>query len=92
MGWKDYHLHQFLVGDVRFAESDEEFLTGPIDYRAIALNQIEPRTGTTCVYEYDFGDGLRARGAGPEDIPAGGSTLSDVAQAYCRYRASSASS
>jgi hypothetical protein len=56
MGWKDYHLHQFLVGEVRFAEPDNEYLPGPIDYRSITLNQIALRTGATCVYEYDFGD------------------------------------
>lgn len=56
MGWKDYHLHQFLVGDVRFAAPDDEYLPGPIDYANIGLNQIAPRRGATCVYEYDFGD------------------------------------
>jgi hypothetical protein len=57
MGWTDSHLHQFLVGDVRFAEPDSEFPPGPIDYRRITLNQIAPRPGAVCVYEYDFGDG-----------------------------------
>ena len=32
MGWTDYHLHQFMVGDVRFAEPDREFEPSPIDY------------------------------------------------------------
>jgi len=56
MGWSDSHLHQFKVGDVRFAEPDEDD-RGPIDYRSISLNQIAPRRGSTCIYEYDFGDG-----------------------------------
>jgi hypothetical protein len=56
MGWRDYHLHQFKVGDVRFGEPDEEYLPGPIDYRLITVNQIAPYRGSTCVYEYDFGD------------------------------------
>ncbi len=57
MGWSDAHLHQFKVGDVRFAEPDEELDRGPIDYRSITLNQIAPRRGSTCIYEYDSGDG-----------------------------------
>ncbi len=56
MGWTNSHLHQFKVGDVCFAEPQNEFEPGPIDYRRIALNQIAPRRGSTCVYEYDFGD------------------------------------
>lgn len=57
MGWSDSHLHQFLVGEVRFGKPDDEFEPPPIDYRSIQLNQIAPRPGTTCAYEYDFGDG-----------------------------------
>lgn len=50
------HLHQFEIGNVVFAEPHQEYEPGPIDYRAITLNQIAPRRGSTCVYEYDFGD------------------------------------
>jgi hypothetical protein len=57
MGWTDSHLHQFSVGDVRFSAPDDEFEPSPIDYTTIQLNQIAPRIGSTCVYEYDFGDG-----------------------------------
>ncbi len=56
MGWTDSHLHQFLVGEIRFGEPGNEFEPSPIDYRAIHLNQIAPRPGATCIYEYDFGD------------------------------------
>ncbi|MBI2323981.1 MAG: plasmid pRiA4b ORF-3 family protein [Chloroflexi bacterium] len=56
MGWTNSHLHQFKVGDVVFAEPHQEHEPGPIDYRRITLNQIAPRRGSTCVYEYDFGD------------------------------------
>jgi hypothetical protein len=56
MGWTDSHLHQFKVANLRFGEPDDEFDPGPIDYRRITLNQILPRRGATCVYEYDFGD------------------------------------
>lgn len=57
MGWTDSHLHQFKVGDVQFGEPDREFEPSPIDYATIQLNQIAPRIGSTCIYEYDFGDG-----------------------------------
>ncbi len=56
MGWTNSHVHQFEVGDVVFAEPHQEYEPGPIDYRAITLNQIAPRRDSTCVYEYDFGD------------------------------------
>jgi len=56
MGWRDCHLHVFKVGDVRFGEPDDEYSPGPIDYRAITLNQIAPYRGSMCTYEYDFGD------------------------------------
>jgi len=56
MGWTDSHLHQFTVAGLSFAEPDEESSPEPIDYRHIALNQILPAKGATCIYEYDFGD------------------------------------
>ncbi len=57
MGWTNSHLHQFKVGDVVFAQPDQEYdEPGPIDYRRITLNQIAPRRSSTCIYEYDFGD------------------------------------
>jgi hypothetical protein len=58
MGWTDSHLHQFKAGEVHFAEpSDEDYEPVPIDYRRIALNQLIRHKGSTCIYEYDFGDG-----------------------------------
>ncbi len=57
VGWTNSHLHQFKVGDVIFAEPNREYEPAAIDYRRIALNQIAPRKGATCIYEYDFGDG-----------------------------------
>lgn len=57
LGWTNSHLHQFRVGDVRFSEPDDDSEPEPIDYRRITLEQIVPRRGATCIYEYDFGDG-----------------------------------
>lgn len=56
MGWTNSHLHQFKVGDVHFAEPHQELEPGPVDHRRVTLNQIAPRRGSTCVYQYDFGD------------------------------------
>src|SRR5207248_4380518 len=57
MGWSDRHLHQFKVGDARFAEpSGEDYEPLPIDYSDVSLNQITRYPGSRCVYEYDFGD------------------------------------
>ncbi len=69
MGWTDSHLHQFKVGDVYFAEPHEELEPGPIDYRRIALNKIAPRRGSTCIYEYDFGDGWEHLIEVEDDLP-----------------------
>lgn len=58
MGWTNSHLHQFRVGDLLFAEPDPEYAgSDAIDYRTLELRHIAPRKGSTCVYEYDFGDG-----------------------------------
>src|SRR6266545_1868672 len=56
MGWTDSHLHQFKIGDARFAEPDHEYEPGPIDYRRLTLDQIARHRGSSCIYEYDFGD------------------------------------
>jgi hypothetical protein len=57
MGWTDTHLYQFKVGKVCFGEPGNEYATGLVDHRRIPLNQILPRRGATCIYEYDLGDG-----------------------------------
>lgn len=70
MGWTNSHLHQFMLGDVTFAEpSEEDEPPGPIDYRQITLSQIAPRRGSKCFYEYDFGDGWGHRLEVEEEIP-----------------------
>lgn len=70
MGWSDSHLHQFRVGELRFGEPTTEFERGPIDHRRITLNQILPRRGATCIYEYDFGDGWEHLIELEEELPA----------------------
>ncbi len=59
MGWRDYHLHQFWVGDRcygvpeldEYDERDDEFYA--------RLYQVAPAEGSSFTYEYDFGDDWR---------------------------------
>jgi len=54
-GWKDSHLHDFHVGDVRFGMTgvDDELLA--VREHAAPLGAIT-REGSMFVYRYDFGD------------------------------------
>jgi hypothetical protein len=60
MGWKNYHLYQFEVGDTVIADRrlwDEDEM-GPItDVKEVSVGEVFTKVGTTAVYEYDFGDG-----------------------------------
>ncbi len=58
MGWRDYHLHRFEVGDgVGFAmPSTEDYPPLPIDYRHLTVEQIAPHEGARFRYVYDYGD------------------------------------
>jgi len=75
MGWTDSHLYQFKVGEVCFGEPTLEYEPGPIDHRRIALNQILPRRGVSCVYEYDFGDGWEHLIEVEDEVPADAVTV-----------------
>ena len=60
MGWKNYHLYQFEVGELVIADKrlwDEEEM-GPItDVKDVSVGEVFTKVGNTAVYEYDFGDG-----------------------------------
>jgi hypothetical protein len=60
MGWKNYHLYQFEVGELVIADKrlwDEDEM-GPItDVKEVSVGDVFTELGTTAVYEYDFGDG-----------------------------------
>ena len=60
MGWKNYHLYQFEVGELVIADKrlwDEEEM-GPItDVKEVSVGEVFTNVRTTAVYEYDFGDG-----------------------------------
>ena len=55
MGWHNQHLYAFRVGDQAYGEPDAETSCAPAG--AITLAEALPHQGSTCTYEYDFGDG-----------------------------------
>ncbi len=54
-GWKNCHLHDFQIADVRFAMSDVEDELFSVDERAAPLGAVT-RAGKKFVYRYDYGD------------------------------------
>ena len=56
MGWKNSHLHQFLVGDTAYGEPSPEAEWEIHDELAIRLSRVAPKKGSRFIYEYDFGD------------------------------------
>ena len=61
MGWENRHLYEFSINNLRFADSrlvDEDF--GYVtDVKSVPLEDVFPKTGTTAIYVYDFGDGWK---------------------------------
>ena len=64
MGWNNYHLYQFEVGELVIADKrlwDEEEM-GPItDVKDVSVGEVFTKVGIAAVYEYDFGDGWMHR-------------------------------
>ena len=58
MGWEDYHLHEFHVGDLRVGiDDDEDDDEVPLtDEATVAIGDLVG-VGGHFTYEYDFGDG-----------------------------------
>jgi hypothetical protein len=58
MGWEDYHLHMFTLGQEIYGnpEYDETGEFGTKDEKRYRLNQFVNREGFKFRYEYDFGD------------------------------------
>jgi hypothetical protein len=59
MGWQDYHLHQFVIEDVTYADPayDDWGDWGIEPEERYRLSQLVPGEGFRFHYEYDFGDG-----------------------------------
>ena len=55
MGWQDYHLHQFIIGNKRYTEHPEEKEDGAEEYRFRLIKLIKQK-GRIFQYLYDFGD------------------------------------
>lgn len=55
MGWEDYHLHIFEIGESRYGVPHQEYDNDDIDEEGVQLSDIV--TGRMrFIYEYDFGD------------------------------------
>ena len=61
MGWQDYHLHQFEIGDTVYGVDDGEGWGPPmVDENRTRLGDVAPE-GTVFSYQYDFGDSWEHR-------------------------------
>jgi hypothetical protein len=58
MGWKNYHLHQFILAGQYYGdpEDDEMGNLGTVNEKRYHLNQLGLREKAKFSYEYDFGD------------------------------------
>jgi hypothetical protein len=54
-GWHNSHLHDFLIGNVRFGMADVEEEIFCVDEIAAPVGAVA-NVGTTFLYRYDFGD------------------------------------
>jgi len=54
MGWENYHLYQFTIGDTYFGAPDFELDIE--NDRKVRLSQVVPGEKAKFTYEYDFGD------------------------------------
>jgi len=55
MGWWDYHLHQFVVGETYYGVPHPDYMVAMEDEKKVRLDQVVEE-GSTFFYEYDFGD------------------------------------
>jgi DNA-binding MarR family transcriptional regulator len=55
MGWWDYHLHQFIVGETYYGVPHPDYMMEMLDESEVRLNEFADE-GSQFVYEYDFGD------------------------------------
>ncbi|WP_373498871.1 plasmid pRiA4b ORF-3 family protein [Desulfococcus sp.] len=57
MGWSDYHLHQYRVGNDCIGIPEPDFDFDVKDERKVYLHDIISKPKDYVIYEYDFGDG-----------------------------------
>jgi hypothetical protein len=57
MGWQDYHLYQFQIGETRYEAPDPQDRDPTVlDPRAVTLDELALEQGSRFQYTYDFGD------------------------------------
>lgn len=58
MGWENYHLHMFYIGERRYGEPDPDDDDIVIKHdKHVSLYNVATQEGMHLRYEYDFGDG-----------------------------------
>ena len=56
MGWQNYHLHAFRVGDALYGMHADEYPENEIDEKGLSVLQVF-RDERRFFFDYDFGDG-----------------------------------
>ncbi|MES1189883.1 MAG: DUF6429 family protein [Steroidobacter sp.] len=56
MGWHETHMHEFAVGQQRYAPLDDEASPDVLEEAGVPLASLINRQGDTLMYTYDFGD------------------------------------
>jgi hypothetical protein len=56
MGWRDYHLHEFSIGELTYGRPDYHEGPGLLDERKVCLRDFDLSPGDRIGYLYDFGD------------------------------------
>lgn len=56
MGWSDYHLHQFRLGETYYGVPDPDDFHEVEDEKTVKLSRLVSRPKAKLLYEYDFGD------------------------------------
>src|SRR5262249_14519979 len=56
MGWRDSHMHQFVVSGKHYGRSEPDFDMEVDDEDSVLLSRILTGKKPRIVYEYDFGD------------------------------------
>ncbi len=57
MGWENYHLYEFITGDMRWSLPDPDFDTDALPVAKARLADVMNAAGTSPIrYAYDFGD------------------------------------
>lgn len=56
MGWSNYHLHEFVIGEVSYSVPDKESMFEVKNEKNVRLSQVVSKEQTKFSYIYDFGD------------------------------------